>query len=323
MAEMPGPTVLEHAVQDLEREGILSGPQAALLRRVYGRRLVSVYWELRVLLYAGIVTFTTGLGLLVHKNLRSFADLILLSGIGAGCTACFVYCFAAGGGFRRGQVPPPHAAYDYVLFLGCLLLGIGVGYLEVRYSVLAGQWSGWLLASGFVYLASAHYFDNRLVLSLALSTLGAWLGVRTSLFANAGFTGLYSWNGLLFGAAVVAAGAAQTRLGWKRHFLAVHLQLGLNVLFVALVSGVLRRDVGIAYLVGLGALSAGSALYALRVRQFSYLVYSVVYGYAGVTAFLMDRTHWRQVPASLYFLVTSGGVVWALVAFHRRFRSEE
>ena len=314
---------MQKALKDLEQSGVLTQGQAALLRRIYGRELFSVHWELRVLLYAGILTLTTGLGLLLRKYFASVGHLALLGAIALGCVGCFATCLRRGGGFSREAVSAPDAAHDYLLFLGCLLFGTFQGYLEVRYQVLAQHWNWWLLGSGLFYLLSAHYFDNRLVLSLALSTLGAWLGVKTS-FLDAGLWGhWYRWNGLLFGAGVVAAGAAQVRAGWKGHFLPVHLHLGINVLFVALVSGVDRHAGGWPYLLCLLAVAIGTALYAQRTRRFVFLLYAVLYAYVGVTVFVLERGRWGAAAVLLYFLVTAAAVVAALVGFHRRFRSAE
>ncbi len=314
---------MQETLNDLEGAGILTGEQATLLRRIYGRELFSVHWELRMLLYAGILVLTTGLGLLIAKYFASIGHLALLAVIALGCAGCFAFCLRRGGGFSAELVPAPDAAYDYVLLLGCLLFGTFQGYLELRYQVLAQHWNWWLLGSGLLYLLCAHYFDNRLVLSLALSTLGAWLGVKTSLLAGGRWEAALRPNALLFGAAVVASGAAQVRLGWKRHFLPVHLHLGVNILLAALVTGTDSRTRGLFYLAALLAACAGSALYAQRTRRFAFLLYAVLYCYLGVTIFVMEHVHWRVEGILFYFLVTAAALVAALVAFHRRFRSAE
>jgi hypothetical protein len=314
---------MQEALNDLEGDGILNRKQAALLRRIYGRELFSVHWELRLLLYAGILILTTGLGLLIAKHFASIGHLALLAAIALGCAGCFAYCLRRDGGFSAARMPAPDAAYDYVLFLGCLLLGSFQGYLELRYQVLAQDWSWWLLGSGLFYLLSAHYFDNRLVLSLALTTLGAWLGVKTSLFSGGMWEGALRGNALGFGATVVAAGAAQARLGWKPHFLPVHLHLGINILLAALVAGVDSRSTGLLYLAGLLLSAAGSALYAQRTRSFAFLLYAVLYAYLGVTIFVLERGRWQSEGILLYFLITAAALISALVAFHRRFRSAE
>lgn len=314
---------MQEALNDLVGAGILNQEQAALLRRIYGRELFSVHWELRLLLYAGILILTTGLGLLVAKYFASIGHVVLLAAIALGCAGCFAYCLRRGGGFSPETVPMLDAAYDYVLLLGCLLLGTLQGYLELRYQLLARHWNWWLLGSGLLYLFCAHYFDNRLVLSLALSTLGAWLGVKTSLLAGESWEAALRGNALAFGAAVVAAGAAQVRLGWKRHFLPVHLHLGINILLAALVAGIDSRTNGLFYLASLLLIGAGSAFYAQQTRRFALLLYALLNGYLGVTIFVLMHVRWEVEGILLYFLTTAAALVMSLVAFHRRFRSAE
>ena len=314
---------MQEALNDLEGAEILNGAQASLLRQVYSRELFSVHWELRLLLYAGILLLTTGLGLLIAKHFASIGHLALLAAIALGCAGCFAYCFRRGGGFSAERLPTPNAGYDYVLFLGCLLLGTLQGYLEIHYQLLARHWSWWLLVSGLCYLLCAHYFDNRLVLTLALSTLGAWLGVQTSLLGGALWDVILRGNGLIFGALVVAAGVAQHRLGWKRHFLPVHLHLGVNLLLAALLAGVDSRPQGLYSLAGLLLVGGGSALYAQQSRSFAFLLYTVLYGYLGLAIFILPRTGWDLTGILTYLLVTAAALVSALVAFHRRFRSAE
>jgi len=314
---------VQEALNDLESSEILSREQAALLRRIYGLELFSVYWELRLLLYGSILVLTTGLGLLVAKHFASLGHLTLLAVIALGCAACFAYCLRHGGGFSPERLAAPDAAYDYVLLLGCLLLGTLQGYLELRYQLLAQFWNWWLLVSALMYLLCAHYFDNRLVLSLALSTLGAWLGVKTSLLGTGLWDSALRDNALVFGALLVAAGVIQSRFGWKRHFLPVHLHLGVNVLLAALVAGVGSHPSGPAYLTGLLLVGSGSAFYALRQRSFAFLLYSILYGYFGITIFVLERGHWNSEGIIFYFLVSAVTLLASLVALHRRCRSAE
>jgi hypothetical protein len=158
---------------------------------------------------------------------------------------------------------------------------------------------------------------------VAAGILGAWLGVKTSLLTGGMWELALRGNAIVFGAAVVAAGAAQVRLGWKRHFLPVHLHLGVNILLAALLAGVGSRTTGFFYLVGLLAAGAGSALYAQRTRRFAFLLYAVLYGYLGVTIFVLARVRWNAEGILFHFLISAAALVSALVAFHRRFRSAE
>jgi hypothetical protein len=103
----------------------------------------------------------------------------------------------------------------------------------------------------------------------------------------------------------------------------VHLHLGVNILFAALVSGVGARTQGLFYLAGLLTTGTGSALYAQRARRFAFLLYAVLYGYLGVTIFVLQHSRWNVEGILGYFLITAAALVAALVACHRHFRSAE
>ena len=68
-----------------------------------------------------------------------------------------------------------------------------------------------MLLSAVVFFAAAYRFDNRFVLSLALSTLAAWFGIKLSRF---GFRSADSLrvSALVYGALVAGTGIALQRL---------------------------------------------------------------------------------------------------------------
>src|SRR5204863_5599832 len=71
-------------------------------------------------------------------------------------------------------------AFDYVLYAGCLVFALELAYLENRFHLLNDNSDLYLLGSAVIFFALAYRFDNRLVLSLALSSLAGWFGVRLS-----------------------------------------------------------------------------------------------------------------------------------------------
>ncbi len=54
---------------------------------------VSVHWDLRTLLYLGIVLATTTVGILIYKNIDTISHEVLLIIIASVCITCFGYCF--------------------------------------------------------------------------------------------------------------------------------------------------------------------------------------------------------------------------------------
>jgi hypothetical protein len=60
------------------------------------------------------------------------------------------------------------------------LKGVELAYLENRFHLLSGQWDLYLLATALLFFFLAYRFDNRFVLSLALSSLAEWFGLTVS-----------------------------------------------------------------------------------------------------------------------------------------------
>src|SRR6185503_6514117 len=85
-------------------------------------------------------------------------------------------------------------------------------------------------------------FDNRFVMTLALSTLAAWFGVRTSSPAILGPLPVVRTSAIAFAATAVAIGGIPFRIGIKKHFLATHLHIATNALLLALLPGVDGMD---------------------------------------------------------------------------------
>src|SRR5262249_54187315 len=153
---------------------------------------------------------------------------------------CVWYCGTGGRPYASEQVASPTFAFDYVLYLGCLVFAAEIGYLEYRFQLLGVDWNYYLLASAALYFALAYRFDNRFVLSLALSTLGAWFGVRLS--ASSFFAGSMRTSALVYGAAIAAIGVTSRRREIKAHFLETYLHIAANAILFALASGTLDRS---------------------------------------------------------------------------------
>jgi hypothetical protein len=167
----------------------------------------------------------------------------------------------------------------------------------------------------------AYRFDNRFVLSMALSTLAAWLGLRID-----GFTGQSSnWlrmMAFLYGAVIAGIGALLYREGIKAHFLETYLHLAANVVLAAFAWGVSDPSMGLAYLAALVALSAAAIVLGVRFRSFAFVAYGILYGYGGISYQLLE-TIGSPTAALFYFVITGAFVIGLLVVLARRFGRDE
>src|SRR5207249_5849638 len=140
--------------------------------------------------------------------------------------------------------------FDYVLYAGCLLVGLEIAYIENRFHLLGDSSDLYLLGSALLFFGLAYRFDNRLVLSLALSSLAGWFGVRLSQSPLRYGDSLRPYA-IAYGAVVAGMGGLLHRAGRggiKKHFTETYLHIAANVTFIALVSGVHDQNASWLYL---------------------------------------------------------------------------
>jgi hypothetical protein len=310
------------AIGRLRAASILSEGQAALFDRVARRRLVSVRFEIRALLYAGVLLLTSGTGVLVAEHHREIGPLAVAGGIGLVVAACLVWVIRKAPAFSWGAVESPNVAFDYVLLLGLLLFASDLAYLEVQLTVLGPRWAYHLLVVAVVYLLASYRWDSRAVLSLALSTLAAWRGLSVGLIAGSPGThdAALRGNALALGALYLAAAALSVRLGRKAHFEDVYGNAGLLLGLGALVSGALDDQAAwTAWLVALLVVAGLVMWLALHVGRSLYFAEGVVAAYVGLVRLLFEPFHGREssIPFLLAALLGAGVLALLGVAYRR------
>lgn len=310
--------------QDLERwnrAGAITDAQRDVLSTLVRKDRVSVFAELNTLLYLGVLSFVAGVGWTIQTHFARLGDAAILVSLTLTFAGCLYYCFARGRPYSSLRVESPGFAFDYVLYLGCLVFGLELAYVESQFHILQDGWEHYLLISAFVFFALAYRFDNRFVLSLALSTLAGWFSLRLSHFPDIGGASVRT-SGLVYGGLVAAAGTGLQRAGIKKHFLETYLHVAANVLFIALVSGVFERDASLLYLLGLLALAGCAIALGVRFKRFAFVVYGVVYLYLGISGRLLREID-TFTAGLAYVAISSTVVIASLVAIARRFGREE
>ena len=277
----------------------------------------SLFLELNILLYAGVLTFVAGLGWTVTTWSQQIGDVVVLAVLSAILGACFWYCFSRAPVWSAAETPALSPILDYVLYLGSLVWCIELAYLENRLHVLSGQGDLYLLATTVFFFFLAYRFDNRFVLSLALSSLAGWFGLTISHWPSHQ-DAAYRQYALLYCVLIGVGGMLLQRRGLKAHFFGTYLNIVANVLFWALLSGVFdRQTYGLWFLALLIACGASLA-WGLTRRQFAFVAYAAVYGYIGVSSMLL-RSVTDDTAVLSYFVVTAIAMLVLLVQIARRF----
>lgn len=304
-------------LEQWKEQGKISPEQHAHLAGLSREEPLSLFIELNVLLYAGVLAFVAGLGWTISTWSRQIGDVLLVAVLSTLLAACFWYCFSRAPAWSSRETPPPSPIFDYVLYLGSLVWLVELAYLENRFRLLSGQWSFYLLATAALFFLLAYRFDNRFVLSLALSSLAGWFGLTISHWP-AHQDASYRQYALLYCLLVGAGGAALQHRGLKAHFFGTYLNIAANVLFWAVLSGVFKREgYGLWFLALLVACGASLA-WGLARRQFAFVVYAAVYGYVGASSLVLRGVTEASAILS-YFVVSGVAMLVVLVLIGRRF----
>jgi len=303
-------------LEQWKEQGKVSPEQCAHLAGLARGEPFSVFLELNILLYAGVLAFVTGLGWTVSTWSKQLGDVLVLAVLSTILAASFWFCFSRAPAWSRAETPAPSPIFDYVLYLGSLIWSMELAYLENRFHVLSGQLDLYLLASAALFFFLAYRFDNRFVLSLALSSLAGWFGLTIS-HRSARQDATYRQYALLYCLLVGVGGALLQRASLKPHFFGTYLNIVANVLFWALLSGVfIRQGYGLWFLALLIACGASLA-WGLTRRQFAFVAYAAVYGYVGVSSLFLRGVNDESAVLG-YFVVSGVAMLVALVQIGRR-----
>jgi hypothetical protein len=303
--------------------GVITEEQHAALSALVRRDRFSVFVELSALLYIGVLSLVGGLVWTFRDYVANLGDAVILAILGALMAASFSYCFLRGRPYSKDEIESPSLIFDYVLYFGCLVFAATLAFIETRFGIFRG-WDTHLLIASLIFGGLAYRFDNRFVLSLAISTLAGYLGLKVEAFETID-TDVLRFYGLGYGAFLIGLGWFLYRQDVKRHFFDTYLHIGANVLLIAAISGVWQAEIpaiSVAYLGVLLGLSAAAVYGGVRFHRFAFVAYGTLYGYFGLSFKLIDLFP-SPTLALFYFAVTGIVVVVALVVLARRFGRDE
>jgi hypothetical protein len=296
-----------------------------------GRRAVSVHWDLRTLLYLGIVLLTTGLGIAIYKNIDAIGHETIITCILFCSIACFFYCFKKSKGYSNKKVESPNIWFDYVLVLGCILMVTFIGYIQFQYDVFGDRWGVATFIPMVLLFAAAYYFDHLGVLSLAITNLAAWVGITVTplqiLNANNFNDEKIIYSGIVLGAGLILFSFATVRRNVKPHFAFTYKNFGIHIFFISALAALFHFD-SIYVLVFTALLAAAFFFYknALKERSFYFLVITFLYGYIGLSCVVLNFL-WSSgadmgpVYLGLLYLIISGiGFIRLMIYYNKKLK---
>ena len=311
--------------KELFERNLLTQEQHDHVEAIASRRMVSVYHDLRVLLYVGVLLFSTGIGILIYENIGELGHLIAIGVLILLTTACFVYMFRAGPAYSHEEVEGPTPYFDYVVLLGSLLLITVQGYLQFKYELLTENLGLSTLASAAVFFLVAYRFDPLGVLSLGITALASFFSITLSV--NKWYSGdflegshLYL-TAIFFGSGLALAALFLEKKNIKAHFTFTYLNFALLIFFAGALSGMTIEEGRMGWYLLLVCAGVGFAWFSARKRRsFLFLLYAFIAGYIGTTYLLSETVMQNaEVLWFYYFMLSCGGFVYFMVKYRKYF----
>jgi hypothetical protein len=320
--------------EQLHKEGLLSDLSLQKVKQRANTPLFSVHWELKTILYLGILLLTGGLGILIYKNIDTIGHQAILTAIGLLCIGCFFYCERKKLPFAITKVPAPNSFFDYILLLGCLTLITFITYLQVQYTTFGNAYGLATFIPMVILFFCAYYFDHLGVLSMAIANLAAWMGIAItplSIFkANNFEDAKIIFAGLLLGVALTTIAWASKQKNIKAHFCFTFINFGMNILFIACLAGMFYFDNFYAlWLLPL----AGAVFYfykkSLATASFYFMLMLTIYGYIGISYVLVRLIIYgvHDLGAAylifMYFIASGIGMVVFLIKMNKKLKGND
>jgi hypothetical protein len=302
-------------------DGTIQAEEYNQLQDYYLHKPFSVNREIKILLYTGVLLFSTSIGILIYNNLDTIGHQAILVFLVLACGGCFYYCFRGLPPYSSTNEIKTHPVKDYLLVLACLLFLTLEGYLQYRYNIFGNRYGLVTFIPSVIFLLLAYRFDHKAVLVMALSGFAGWLGLATTpkdLLGDQWASPFIIYTGILYGGFLIAVSYFSKQKNFKKHFSFSFFNFGIQLLFIATLAGCFTSYWAGDYLffVLLGILCWVSFRYAQNNQSFYFLLCAVLYGYIGLTYFLIRIVESMSIgyeivlPALFYFIISCAGILW-------------
>ena len=321
--------------EQLYAEGLLSEESLQKIKGAKANRLLSVHWEIKTLMYLGVLLLSAGLGILIYKNIDSIGHNVILLFLILLCAGSFYYCFKQKLPFSVNRVASPNALFDYLLLLACLSFITIIAYLQYQYNFFGDRYGLASFVPMVILFLSAYYFDNLGILSLGITNLAAWLGITVTpleiLKTNDFNDTTIILTGLLLGAFLIAVALISVQKNFKKHFQFTYTNFGMHILFISCIAAMLHFEN--VYLLWF-LLLMGMAFYfytkALSERSFYILLITTLYAYFGITYVvinLLSKMRWQDLGpfylGFIYFIASGIGLVLFLIRTNKKIKAND
>jgi hypothetical protein len=279
----------ENATNRLFEKNLINKEQMDQIAAYRHLNIFSLHGELKLLLYLSVLLFTSGIGILIYENIDSIGHIAILTLLLVVTVICFYFSFKKASRFQKQQTSFENPLFDYLILAAVLLSCIFIGYLQFQYTAFGTHFGLATLIPTAIGFFCAYYFDNKSILSIAITGLAAYIGLSVSPQAllNNDFyqTESLSYSAIGLGLLLVVLSIYSAKIDLKKHFNLVFLTFALHLISISLINNLFEPYWGIFI-----TLLAASSYYfyktSYHTTSVSLFVFTVLYASFGLNFLL-------------------------------------
>lgn len=278
---------MDNTNKELFQRELINDKQYQYLESIRTNRIVSLYYELRLMLYLGIMLFTGGVGYFAYKNMGEIGHLVAIALLATGIALGFYFIQKFAKPYSNQEVIVNHVYFDYILILVSLLIIAFFTYVQVYFNLVEQllNLTSYITAALFIFMA--YRYDNRALLSMSITALAAAVGISITPINWATGDWFVSSNlyttSIGLGIILAIAGQVSQYRNVKKHFRFTYQNFGLLLYFIGCLSAIFGSHHELFYAL-LTLASAGIITYYTWVhKEFLFFVYANLAGYIAFT----------------------------------------
>ncbi len=318
---------LQTNAQRLTEKGIITEEESVRIGTRLANTFFSILPELQALLYAAVLLFTSGCGMLIYLHIDAIGHLSIIAGIFIVQLICYGIAFRQSPGFANDEVPSVNVITEYLVLAGAILVGSFVGYIQYQYTVFGNLY--WLatLIPTLIWFATAYYFDHKGILSMAITGLAAVVGFSSSpqSMLNNDFSSdqFLAISSILLGMSLVAISHLADRKGIKTHFSFTYRHFALHFIALPCLANMLHDNFWI-YLIVLAPAMYYFYRQAYHDKSVLFLFFTLFYSYIALNIQLGRLLANTDLAMALVYLMPFyfGGSIALFIRVLKSFKKE-
>jgi len=312
---------MENIYKELFQRNLISDRQHRFLEAIRTNQIVSIYSELRLVLYLGIMLFTGGVGYFAWQNMGEIGHLTCMILLAAAIGVGFYFIGKFAKPYSNTQVTIPLVYFDYLLILVSLLIISLFAYVQVYFDLveLLINWTSFISAG--ILLFMAYRYDNSALLAMGIAALAAAVGISiTPVDWTKGdwqITPDLYLTSMLLGALLLVVEHITYQKEIKKHFRFTYQNFGLLLFYVGGLASIFDGNNEWLYAVLLLVVAGILTYYTWEKKEFLFFLYSNLAAYIAFTYLFFRMIEFIGVDMIFliyYFPLTCIGYVVFLIS---------